>query len=67
MCIVDRSLQWLQCQFPEDKKQSVGFKHQEPNSRAPAYIAPNNSEDWERNKEGLIVYRLGELEDKTNN
>ena len=63
MCVVDSSLQWLHCQFPEDKKQSVGFKHQEPNSRSPAYNAPNNSEDWERN-EGLIVSRLGELKDK---
>lgn len=35
----------------EDKKKSVVFKHQEPNSRAPAYNVPNNSEDWERNKE----------------
>lgn len=51
----------------QKKKQSVVFKHQEPNSRAPAYNVPNNSEDWERNKEGLIVSRLGELKDKTNN
>ena len=43
------------------------FKHQEPNSRTRAYNPLNNPEDWERNKESLIVSRLGELRDIRNN